>query len=162
MRLTNSIREAFVRSVMNDVPSVDYTALMQKEANRIGRATMPPEVAAAYEKHPDWFESEWATIGQWHGYGPFPHRGAAFRTEDIQAMNRLKALEHEQNQAHGRLRNQLQQAAASATTTKALAEMFPEFAKYLPAEETKSRNLPAIANVVADFISAGWPKQAHG
>lgn len=158
MRLTNSIREAFVRSVMNDVPSVDYVSLMQKEANLIGRAMMPPEVAAAYEKHPDWFEPEWTNIGRWCGYGPFPHRNASFRAEHIQSMDRLKALKDEQDQAHGRLRNQLQQAAASATTTKALAEMFPEFAKYLPAEETKSRNLPAIANVVADFVKAGWPK----
>lgn len=158
MRLTNSIRSAFVQSVMNDVPSVDYTELMQKEANRIGRAMMPPEIAAVYDKYPDWFEPEWAKIGQWCGYGPFPHKRAAFRAEDIQAMDRLGQLKAEQNQAHGRLRNQLEQAAASATTTKALAEMFPEFAKYLPAEETKTRNLPAIANVVADFMKAGWPK----
>ena len=27
MRLTNSIRSAFVKSVMNDTPSVDYTEL---------------------------------------------------------------------------------------------------------------------------------------
>ena len=158
MRLTNSIRSAFVNSVMNDVPSVDYAELMQKEANRIGRAMMPPEIAAVYDKYPKWFEGEWARVGQWYGYGPFPRNNAEFRAEDIQAMDLLKQLEKEQNLALSRLRNQLEQAAASATTTKALAEMFPEFAKYLPAEETKTRNLPAIANVVADFMKAGWPK----
>jgi hypothetical protein len=119
---------------------------------------MPWEIAAVYDKYPEWFEPAWTGIGQWRGYGPFPHKHVAFRAEDIQAMDHLKALAHEQNQARTRLRNQLEQAAASATTTKALAEMFPEFAKYLPAEETKARNLPAIANVVADFVKAGWPK----
>lgn len=158
MRLTNSIRSAFVNSVMNDVPSVDYIDQMQREANRIGHAMMPPEIAAVYDKYPKWFEKQWASIGSWHGYGPFPCKNTAFRAEDIQAMDRLKQLEIEQNLALSRLRNQLEQAAASATTTKALAEMFPEFAKYLPAEETKTRNLPAIANVVADFMKAGWPK----
>jgi len=158
VRLTNSIRSAFVNSVMNDVPSVDYIDQMQREANRIGRAMMPWEIAAVYDKYPDWFELEWACIGQWYGYGPFPRKHAAFHAEDIQAMDRLKQLEKEQSLALSRLRNQLEQAAASATTTKALAEMFPEFAKYLPAEETKTRNLPAIANVVADFVRAGWPK----
>lgn len=161
MRLTNSIRSAFVSSVMNDVPSIDYIELMRKEANRIGRAMMPPEIAAVYDKYPKWFKEQWACIGSWYGYGPFPFKDTAFRVEDIQAiqaMDRLKQLEKEQSLALSRLRNQLQQAAASATTTKALAEMFPEFAKYLPAEETKTRNLPAIADVVADFMKAGWPK----
>lgn len=158
MRLTNSIRDAFVNSVMNDTPSVDYADLMQKEANRIGRAMIPPEIAAVYDEYPDWFEKQWVNIGKWYGYGPFPARGARFADADIQVMNRLKALEHEQGHARERLRDQLKQAAASVTTTKALAEALPEFAKYLPADEAKARNLPALANVVADFVKAGWPK----
>lgn len=158
MRLTNSIRSAFVKSVMNDTPSVDYTELMQKEANRIGRAMMPPEVAAAYDKHPDWFSAQWTSIGKWQGYGPFPACTVYFVAADIQVMNQLKALEYEQHQARKQLRNQLEQIAASATTTKALAEALPEFARYLPTDEAKARNLPALANVVADFVKAGWPK----
>ena len=50
-------------------------------------------------------------------------------------------------------------AAMSCTTRKALANLLPEFEQYLP-EDTPAaiRSLPAIANIVADFSKAGWPK----
>ena len=35
----------------------------------------------------------------------------------------------------------------------------PEFAKYLPKAVAKTDNLPAVANLVADFVKAGWPKE---
>ena len=34
MRLTNYIREAFVRSVMNDVPSIDYEEKIRNLVNK--------------------------------------------------------------------------------------------------------------------------------
>ena len=37
--------------------------------------------------------------------------------------------------------------------------MLPEFEKYLPADEQKAlRSVPVVANLVADFTKAGWPK----
>jgi hypothetical protein len=49
--------------------------------------------------------------------------------------------------------------AEGASTRKALVAALPEFEKYLPAEvEAPVRSLPAIANVVAEFTKAGWPK----
>lgn len=34
----------------------------------------------------------------------------------------------------------------------------PEAEKYLPKEAKSSTNVPAVANVVADLVKAGWPK----
>jgi hypothetical protein len=35
----------------------------------------------------------------------------------------------------------------------------PEFEKYFPAEDAPiSKNLPALANMVADLTKLGWPK----
>jgi hypothetical protein len=57
------------------------------------------------------------------------------------------------------LSQRLRAVAYSVSTRKALAEALPEFAKYLPADEAEAmRTVPVIANVVADFVRAGWPK----
>ena len=49
--------------------------------------------------------------------------------------------------------------ALGASTRKGLADALPEFEKYLPADEPAAvRSLPVVANVVADFVKAGWPK----
>lgn len=52
-------------------------------------------------------------------------------------------------------------AISACTTRKQAAEVLPEFEKYLPEDEPKAlRTLPALANVAADFVKAGWPKNA--
>ena len=57
------------------------------------------------------------------------------------------------------LRDKLTGAINACTTRKQAAEAIPEFEKYLPADEPKAlRSLPALANVAADFVKAGWPK----
>jgi hypothetical protein len=52
----------------------------------------------------------------------------------------------------------LQNAIMACTTLKALETTFPEFKKYFPTETQPTKNLPALANVVADLSKLGWPK----
>lgn len=73
-------------------------------------------------------------------------------------LKKLRALELEQKARRDKLRSSLKSIASSTTTRKALAAALPEFEKYLPAEAQTTRNLPVIANVVTDFMEAGWPK----
>ena len=41
----------------------------------------------------------------------------------------------------------------------AFVAKLPEFAHYLPAEDAPAgRSLPVVANLVTDFVKAGWPK----
>ena len=48
---------------------------------------------------------------------------------------------------------------AARIAREALAAMLPEFEKYLPSETPAlDRTVPAVANVVTDFMRAGWPK----
>ena len=60
---------------------------------------------------------------------------------------------------HQELETKLMAAANSCTTRKALVELLPEFEKYLPADQAAAcKTLPAVANIMADFVKAGWPK----
>ena len=46
MKLTNIIRDAFVRSVMNDVPTVDYSEQIREVVTKEAVAQLPEKVRA--------------------------------------------------------------------------------------------------------------------
>ena len=159
MRLTKTIRSAFVRADMDDVPELDYRTMIQKMSTDAAIAMMPPEVLRAYKKHPDWFSSVNQRVGNFgYLYLPIPshqHLPAAV----IDQIDKLNSAANEQKAARSNLRIKLAGLADGCTTKKALVAALPEFEKYLPADEVAAcRTLPVVANVVADFVKAGWPK----
>lgn len=58
------------------------------------------------------------------------------------------------------LKAKLTAAIAACFTLKQAKERLPEFVKYLPTDRdsTGTSNLPAVANLVADLVQLGWPK----
>lgn len=157
MKLTNFLRDAFVRQVMADVPGVDYDEKTRIAAMKLAVAALPPKVRAI------WNDLELRdyvmTTRQFAGS---VHMALPGRLLSADAQAKLEVLEEarmEQFQRNNALRDKLKAVAYSATTRKALADMLPEFEKYLPADDAAAcRTVPAIANVVADFAAAGWPK----
>jgi hypothetical protein len=100
LKLTNYMRDAFVRAVMDDVPR--------------------------------WLET-------------------------LEAL--VKKKDHDE-ELRADLHAKIKAVAYSVSTRKALADALPEFEKYLPADDAKAiRTLPVVANVVTDFMKAGWPKE---
>jgi hypothetical protein len=162
MRLTKTIRESFVRAAMNDVPQTDYNEQITKLAKQEAEAMMPPEVAKAYKLHPDWFPTVGHYIGYQAGYVYIPLPSGLTMADKSKA--KLLALAGDkvaQEKDRNALSAKLQAAADSVTTRKALVALLPEFEKYLPADdEAACKTLPAVANLLADFSKAGWPKSA--
>jgi hypothetical protein len=161
MKLTKTLREAFVSAAMNDVPSIDYDEQIQKLGTEAALAAMPPEVLTAYKKHPEYFDPNGFSITKdagWHYVYVPAHSSFKFPEETRKKADELKKLGQAQSRARNELRQKLEGVVNSVTTRKALAEALPEFTKYLPEELTKTSMLPAIANTVAEFVQAGWPK----
>lgn len=160
MKLTKIIREAFVRSVMNDVPQVDHAEQYKKVYQDAVLAAAPPAVRALYPKHKDWLNKEYeclpgSDIPGFYYYGS----GDVDVGEVAQAqLDRIEEAYYQQRDVLADLKVKVAAVAQGCTTRKALAEALPEFEKYLPEEGTKTSNLPALANVVTDFMKAGWPK----
>jgi hypothetical protein len=162
MRLTKTIRESFVRAAMNDVPQTDYNEQITKLAKQEAEAMMPPKIAEAYKLHPDWFKSEGHYMGYEIGYVyiPLPN-GVRFPDEARAKLKALAEAKEAQEKEMNALSAKLQAAANSVATRKALVALLPEFEKYLPADdESACKTLPAVANLLADFSKAGWPKPA--
>lgn len=171
MRLTNTMRDAFVRAVMQDVPYIDYKEQMRKVATDGAIAALPPEVRNAWEnpETKDYIKVSYFTVG--HGEASmnitlpgtdssgWRHPKLASAADVKKKIDDLSTKHNAQHEVRKDLEAKIKGAAYAVTTRKALAEALPEFERYLPADEAvATRNLPALANIVADFTKAGWPK----
>ncbi len=159
------MRDAFVRRVMDDVPSVDYDEAIRAEVMKSAIAALPLKVRAVWSDkvlrgyiNTSFFS---AANGVSVAGVPMPN-GENYKTakEHLNdAVIELVASRKTQMDRRDALFSKLKQCAYSVTTRKSLAGMLPEFEKYLPADETAAlRSVPVVANVVADFVKAGWPK----
>ena len=79
--------------------------------------------------------------------------------KDEQAWQELTVIAEayaQQEASREELELKLKGVVNGCNTLKQLKEALPEFEKYMPAEsEPPSKNLPALANIVADFQAAG-------
>lgn len=164
-RLTIADRDAFVRRVMQDVPKVDYEQQMTDLILADAVAQLPPKVRAVWDDTAT--RGFLDTSSYWDTRQlvpsvmvPFPSR-RDWQLSDLASvvLDKLNAAAEAQKRTLDDLRSKLRGVAASVTTVKALRTALPEFEKYMPVDEAAtSRTVPAIANVVSDFVRAGWPK----
>lgn len=172
MKLTKTMREAFVRAVMADVPGADANALIAEAqklilAHFVGRTPAPVQKLwedpktrawvnrASYAFSPRGIDAYIPSV-----YVPSPEYGPEINDNEL--LVKLKEICKQietANNVRKDLRSKLSAVADGCATRKQLAEALPEFEKYLPADQAQAtRSVPAIANVVADFVKAGWPK----
>ena len=164
------MRDAFINRVMADTPSVDINAIQEKAHDLVVKDALsqsPPDVRKLWkngETRP-WVSrvSYWFNRNN-HGYNfsslMIPSIGA-YRMSDAtrQEVDQLAAEAEAAAKLRATLETRLRSVAYSCSTRKALAAALPEFEKYLPEDNPAAvRSLPVVANVVADFVRAGWPK----
>ncbi len=165
-RLTNTIRDAFIRAAMNDVPSVDYTEQIRAAVMKATLNTLPKPIRAAWEdaKTRPYIKTRSAHLAGRVGvqipcddWGDDKLLRLKLAEADRAELDRLAAAMKAQEESRRDLERKIKACAYSVTTRKALVSLLPEFEKYLPADEPAAlRTLPVVANVVADFVKAGW------
>lgn len=157
MKLTNNLRDAFVRAAMADVPKVDYT---EKARDLINKLNKEYQVKAKIDKVDIMrLASSYLNVASQGVYvwGLTDIEYATLRADP--EVKKLNDLHEAQRKAHRELETRLAGAIAGCNTRKQAVEALPEFEKYLPEDAAVAmRSLPAIANVVTDFVKAGWPK----
>lgn len=169
MKLTNSIRQAFVRAAMQDVPQIDYEETIRKAVMDAAVRALPPAVRKVYddEKTRMYLEQTYMRFGDVSvtvcgrdgKWGEPDSQLPKLSKTDAAVLEALVAKYGAQTSSRAELEKKLYGAAYAVSTRKGLAELLPEFEKYLPADEASAnRSLPVVANIVADFTKAGWPK----
>lgn len=166
--LNKADREDFVDSVMADVPKIDYCNMIESEARKDLESQLPAEIKKLMKSElSKYLGKSYISVTNYReleGVGSISIQTAAqhekfsqeFRTRRAELMK----LHNAQYETRSNLKTQLRATAEMCRTDKQLAERLPEFSKYIPKKggAVTTANLPALANLVADFTKAGWPK----
>lgn len=161
MKLTNTLRDAFVRAAMDDVPSVDYDEKIRSLITKDAIKQLPPKIRALYNDTDTRHYVNTHNRSHFGLYINFPCGSDGYKPSDETKAEaeKLQSSGNVQSERDRTLRNILHAVAYSVRTRKALVDALPEFEKYLPDDEAAAcRTLPAIANVVSEFVKAGWSK----
>ena len=155
MKLTKLHKEAIVRAIMQDTPALPR----EKWADEIKAAivkAMSPEVRKLYKTKPSALRtSNVPYTNQHRTWGDDMPVGDVTREQ----IKEIVAPYEKQVQERSDMERKLTAAFEGINTLKQALTSFPEFKKYYPTEEQPTKNLPALANVMADLTKLGWPKQ---
>lgn len=178
MRLNKSDKEAFVRAVMDDVPEINYDELINEATqNYLLDHVLPAEIAAIYRRNDlrPFLERSYTHMpGNLCNVYSVKSREFNFTDlpNDHPILRDLRDLKLKQDAQHSErrlLENRLKGVIEACSTLKSATERLPKFVAYLPADRdgTGVTGLPAISDVVAVLVAAGWPKgktqgEAHG
>jgi hypothetical protein len=154
MKLTKYQKESIIRAIMQDVPCTPDN-LLRVEIQKAFVAAMSPTIHNLYKTHPKALRTD--HVSSWDS-------GMGYRVEfivgdaDVQeVMKPFTAKKKARDEAHAKL-----SAVVNGCTTLAqLKKMLPEFISYFPTESEPTKNLPAVANMVADLSKLGWPKKVE-
>ncbi len=152
MKLTKYQKEAIIRAIMNDVPKPDQ-AKAKADIQAAAVKAMSLLVRKVYKEQPKALRTHHVSA---YNYG-FDY---AFDIVcgDVD-MEPIMQPYTDARDARRKARHQLEGAVMSCSTLKQLESTLPEFKKYFPTEQQPTKNLPALANVVADLTKLGWPKK---
>lgn len=153
MNLTKYVKEAIVRSIMNDVPRADEMTAKKKIQDALVKA-MSPECSKLYKTNPYALRDTRV---------PAHECGFDYSFDVVTGDAPLDPILQPYKDARDARRaakQKLEAAVNGCRTLKQLEKALPEFTKYFPKESATSTNLPALANVVADLAKLGWPKGA--
>ena len=186
MKLTKKHREDFVKAVLEDVPTKNYSTQAEDLARklylakckdlgvdkvdikrlsyagiyvRVWRNDLDDTVVASRPSGANHREYVSNVIAQIAGNGLFD-----WEIDEITNCPEMMAIRQSYADEFSmlyKLRKQLTAVIAACSTLKQAKEALPEFIKYLPEEPDKAidRTLPVVGNLVTDLSKAGWPKK---
>lgn len=163
MKLNENLRRGFVRAAMLDVPTIDYDEQIRDLVTKYYVEHLPPAVRRVCDDHAIRHHVALYTITviPWELSVAAPS-GAPVEFKDLPEVLRsqiepLLAARKEQEDCVKQLEKKLRQAVYGCSTVNMLKKQLPEFAKYLPSKETEPEYPVAVANLVTEFMQAGWP-----
>jgi hypothetical protein len=161
MRLTRKDKETIITRIMDDTPSIDYCEQARvylhdfylKRCSPVIQQILADKTIACHIKNTYKYVQYPINTIAVPGY----HDGA-LPPKAQQMMDDLNELLPEQNVQRLALKKSLETAFAGVNTRKAALQLFPEFEKYLPEEDSALKNLPTVTGVMSALVQMGWPK----
>jgi hypothetical protein len=155
MNLNKMQKQAIVRAIMQDIPQPDRVKWADEIKAAIVNA-MSPEVRKLYKTKPNALRSASVPYtNQYRTWGDDMPVGDVTKDQ----INQIVAPYEKAYNERRDMEKKLEHAFEGIRTLKQALTTFPEFKKYYPTEAQPTKNLPALANVVADLSKLGWPKK---
>lgn len=151
MKLNTYTKDAIIRAIMNDVPKPDQ-AKAKADIQAAAVKAMSPLVRKVYKEQSAALRTH--RISSWDLDFDYSFDIVC---GDVNMDPIMKPYVEARDQRR-KARSQLEGAVRACSTLKQLEATLPEFKKYYPTEAQPTKNLPALANVVADLSKLGWPK----
>lgn len=158
MRLDKYTKASIVRAIMNDVPVPDKEKRRTDLQAALVKA-MSPEARKLFKTSPFALRT--------HHVGDMIHDGRNWSSRDVTigdvdaaTIDELCKPYKDEDAAREAIKRKLIGIVEGCSTLKQLQSLLPEFKHYMPTETAPAKNLPAVANVVADLSKLGWPKGA--
>lgn len=151
MKLTKYEKEAIIRAIMQDVPRTPDNVLKAEIQAALVKGMSAP-IQKLYKTHPNALRVE--HISSWDS-------GMGYRIDLIAGdANVAKTMEPfaARKKVFDAAHTKLSTIVNGCTTLAQLKKLLPEFVSYFPTEAEPTKNLPALANMVADLAKLGWPK----
>lgn len=155
MKLTKLHKQAIVRAIMQDTPPLPRAKWAEEIKAAIVKA-MSPEVRKLYKTKPEALRH--ANVPYTSEFSRWGHEMPVGDVTKDQ-IKEIAAPYEKQVQERSDMERKLTHAFEGISTLKQALTTFPEFKKYYPTEMEPTKNLPALANVMADLTKLGWPKQ---
>ena len=155
MNLNKMQKQAIVRAIMQDIPQPNRVKWADEIKAAIVKA-MSPEVRKLYKTMPSALRT--ASVPYTNQYRTWGEEMPVGDVTKEQIKEIIAPYEKEYN-ARRDMETKLAHAFEGIRTLKQALTTFPEFTKYYPTEAQPTKNLPALANVVADLSKLGWPKK---
>jgi len=154
MKLTKSSKKAIVSAIMYDVPKYvpNFEEGVRKLQEEVVKA-MSPEVRKLYKTTPKALATQYV-----HGYSSGFDSTFTVITGDVDLEPILEPYRKAHDERYA-VRTKIEGIVEGCSTTTQLRKLLPEFDKYIPTDAEPTKNLPAVANVVADLTKMGWPKK---
>lgn len=176
MKLSKYHKQAFVSAVMDDVPMHDYSEDFHKMIDADMLKTAPKKLVPILQDKElrSYLIRGYGSIQpntlhkNNHYWYPYTVGISAVATyldykmsdEAEAAALALMEAATDQKIKRDQLEAMVRGTIESCSTLKQATARLPEFVKYLPEEASATRLLPAVANLSAKLIEAGWPKEA--
>lgn len=155
MRLDKYVKSSIVRAIMQDVPPVDKAARRLAVQAAIVKA-MSPEVRKVFKSNPGALRT--AYTGDVVELDDYNSRSITVGDVTDDQLEEILKPYKEEDRVRYDTKRKLQGIVEGCSTLKQLQTLLPEFKQYMPTEAAPTKNLPAVANVVADLSKLGWPK----
>jgi hypothetical protein len=157
MNLDKYTKQSIVTAIIQDLPAIDKV----KRADEIKAAivkAMSPEVRKMYKTKPEALRVTSVSYAD-----PMRTWSGETVVGDVtkKQIDEITAPYVKAEDERADMKRKLTMAFEGIRTLKAALKAFPEFKKYMPTEAEPTKNLPALANVMADLSKLGWPQGAN-